>query len=80
MTLEATSENATIVKRMPARESLPVQPTYYGRPVIQEPVVYNLPPDPVVPTRRVKESWACLPLASMGLLAAAIGAVLGHTE
>ncbi len=48
--------------------------------LVDRPEVYNLPPDPVVPTRRVKESWASLALASVGLLAAAIGAVLGHTE
>ncbi len=44
MTLEATSENGTIVEHMPARESLPAQPTYYGRPVIKEPVwIWSVP-------------------------------------
>jgi formate dehydrogenase iron-sulfur subunit len=44
--------------------------------LVDKPEVYNLPPDPVVPTRHVGESWLSLGLACAGLLAAAAGAVL----
>lgn len=44
--------------------------------LVDEPEVYNLPPDPVVPTKHVGASWASLALASLGLVAAAAGAVL----
>ncbi|HEX2573302.1 MAG TPA: 4Fe-4S dicluster domain-containing protein [Polyangia bacterium] len=41
------------------------------------PEVYNLPPDPVVPTRHTKESWRAMAASSLGLLAAATVVVLG---
>jgi formate dehydrogenase iron-sulfur subunit len=44
--------------------------------LVDKPEVYNLPPDPVVPTKRAAESWASLALAAAGLLAAAAGAVI----
>jgi len=37
-----------------------------------KPEVYNLPPDPVVPTKKVKDAW--LSMAAMAV--AAIGTVL----
>jgi formate dehydrogenase iron-sulfur subunit len=39
------------------------------------PEVYNLPPEPVAPAKRVASGWASLALASLGLLAAALSAV-----
>jgi formate dehydrogenase iron-sulfur subunit len=43
--------------------------------LVDRPEVYNLPPDPVCPTKHARESWGALALASLGILAAAIGAV-----
>ncbi|GAC1354399.1 MAG: 4Fe-4S dicluster domain-containing protein [Polyangiales bacterium] len=40
------------------------------------PEVYNLPPDPIVPTKRVGSSWAAMALAGVGLAAIALGAAL----
>src|SRR5512142_169415 len=42
-----------------------------------EPEVYNLPPQPVVPTRRVAEAWWAMAGSVVGLAALAVGAVLG---
>lgn len=39
------------------------------------PEVYNLPPDPVVPTKRVSASWLSVAVASFGMLAAAVAVV-----
>jgi formate dehydrogenase iron-sulfur subunit len=44
--------------------------------LVDEPEVYNLPPEPVAPTKKVGESWAGLAIASLGLLAAAAAAVI----
>jgi formate dehydrogenase iron-sulfur subunit len=41
-----------------------------------KPEVYNLPPKPVVPTKRVGAAWASMGLAVLGLAAAAITSVL----
>ena len=43
--------------------------------LVDRPEVYNLPPDPVAPTKRVAASWKSMALASLGLLAAALAAV-----
>jgi formate dehydrogenase iron-sulfur subunit len=43
--------------------------------LVDRPEVYNLPPQPVAPAKRVAGSWASMAIASLGLLAAAIGAV-----
>ena len=43
--------------------------------LVDKPEVYNLPPDPVVPTKKVRESWRSLALASLGVFAAAAVAV-----
>jgi formate dehydrogenase iron-sulfur subunit len=39
------------------------------------PEVYNLPPDPVVPTKNAPASWKAMGLAVLGMAAIAIGAV-----
>jgi hypothetical protein len=44
--------------------------------LVDKPEVYNLPPDPVVPTKKVAESWASLAVASLGLLVTAAAAVV----
>jgi formate dehydrogenase iron-sulfur subunit len=44
--------------------------------LLDEPEVYNLPPDPVVPTKRVKDAWVSFVFAAAGLAVAAIGSVL----
>ncbi|MDQ3879166.1 MAG: 4Fe-4S dicluster domain-containing protein [Actinomycetota bacterium] len=44
--------------------------------LVDEPEVYNLPPDPVVPTKRAPATWASMAAACLALGAAAIGSVL----
>ncbi len=45
-----------------------------------EPEVYNLPPDPVAPAKKVEASWGSLALAGLGLLMAAAAAVLSGRD
>ena len=45
-----------------------------------KPEVYNLPPAPMVPTKTGGEAWVSAGLASLGLLIAAAGAVLGSRK
>ena len=40
--------------------------------LVDKPEVYNLPPDPVVPTKNVKDAWRSFGFAVLGLVAAAI--------
>ncbi len=44
--------------------------------LVDEPEVYNLPPDPVTPTKTIGEAWISLGLAAAGLAGAAIVAAL----
>lgn len=48
--------------------------------LMDEPEVYNLPPDPVVPTKTAGASWTSMAFAALGLAALAVGAVLGDRE
>jgi formate dehydrogenase iron-sulfur subunit len=41
--------------------------------LVDKPEVYNLPPDPVVPTKRVKESWLSMAAAATGMALVALG-------
>jgi formate dehydrogenase iron-sulfur subunit len=41
-----------------------------------KPEVYNLPPDPVVPTKKIADSWWAMGSGILGLGILAIGAVL----
>jgi formate dehydrogenase iron-sulfur subunit len=41
-----------------------------------KPEVYNLPPDPVVPTKKVREAWTSMAYAALGMAAAALGSVM----
>ena len=43
--------------------------------LVDEPEVYNLPPDPVVPTMKAPAAWASTALASVGLAALALASV-----
>jgi formate dehydrogenase iron-sulfur subunit len=45
-----------------------------------KPEVYNLPPDPVVPTKNVKEPWTCFAFAALGMIAVAVGSALVSTK
>jgi len=44
--------------------------------LVDKPEVYNLPPDPVAPVKKVAHSWASMAVASLGILAAAAAAVI----
>ena len=44
--------------------------------LVDEPEVYNLPPDPAAPSTRVAQGWGALAVASLGLLAAAAASVI----
>ena len=45
-----------------------------------KPEAYNLPPEPVVPTKRVRESWLSFAFAAAGLVAAAVGSAFLSTR
>ena len=44
--------------------------------LVDKPEVYNLPPDPVVPTKTSKDAWKSMGVAAAGMALAAVGAVL----
>jgi formate dehydrogenase iron-sulfur subunit len=48
--------------------------------LVDKPEAYNLPPDPVVPTKRVKEAWTSFAFAAVGMIAAALGSALAATR
>src|SRR5436309_11205271 len=48
--------------------------------LVDRPEVYNLPPDPVVPTKKAGQAWASVAVAVLGMAAAAVGAVLGGRD
>ncbi|MBF5046522.1 4Fe-4S dicluster domain-containing protein [Aggregicoccus sp. 17bor-14] len=48
--------------------------------LVDKPEVYNLPPDPEVPTLKGKRSWKSAGLAMLGLAALALGTVLLDAE
>jgi formate dehydrogenase iron-sulfur subunit len=43
--------------------------------LLDKPEVYNLPPDPVVPTKKVGDAWKSMAFAAAGVALAAIGSV-----
>ncbi len=43
--------------------------------LLDQPEVYNLPPDPVVPTKTAGDAWKSMALAALGIAAAAVGSV-----
>jgi formate dehydrogenase iron-sulfur subunit len=48
--------------------------------LVDEPEVYNLPPDPVSPTKKTGQAWRAMALAGLGMLAAAVGAVASSRD
>ncbi|MGH9693912.1 MAG: 4Fe-4S dicluster domain-containing protein, partial [Bryobacteraceae bacterium] len=44
--------------------------------LVDKPEVYNLPPDPVVPTKKVKDAWMSMAAAAAGMMLVALGSVL----
>jgi formate dehydrogenase iron-sulfur subunit len=44
--------------------------------LVDKPEVYNLPPDPVVPTKKVRAAWLSMAAAAAGMLLVAVGSVL----
>jgi formate dehydrogenase iron-sulfur subunit len=48
--------------------------------LLDEPEVYGLPPDPVVPTRKLGEMWAAAGLAAGALAFGVLGAFLGGSR
>ena len=45
--------------------------------LVDRPEVYNLPPDPVVPTKKARQAWLALAVSALGMAAAAVAAVTG---
>ncbi|MCE9670095.1 4Fe-4S dicluster domain-containing protein [Myxococcus stipitatus] len=48
--------------------------------LVDRPEVYNLPPDPVVPTMKAKQAWGAVAVGALGMFAMAVGAVLVGRE
>jgi formate dehydrogenase iron-sulfur subunit len=46
--------------------------------LVDRPEVYNLPPDPVVPTRKAGQAWASVAVSALGMAVAAFAAVLAR--
>jgi formate dehydrogenase iron-sulfur subunit len=44
--------------------------------LVDKPEVYNLPPDPVVPTKKVKEAWFSMAATAAAIAVAALGTAL----
>jgi formate dehydrogenase iron-sulfur subunit len=44
--------------------------------LVDKPEMYNLPPDPVVPTKKVKDAWISMAAAAAGMVLVAFGSVL----
>ena len=48
--------------------------------LMDEPEVYNLPPDPVTPTKKVRSGWSSLAAAAAGMAVMVIGAAFSGTR
>jgi formate dehydrogenase iron-sulfur subunit len=48
--------------------------------LVDKPEAYNLPPDPVAPAKRAKESWMSFAFAAVGLMAVAVRSALSATR
>jgi formate dehydrogenase iron-sulfur subunit len=46
--------------------------------LVDKPEVYNLPPDPVAPSKTVRQSWASMGVAGVAMAVAALASVLGR--
>ena len=47
--------------------------------LVDKPEVYNLPPDPVAPAKKVGDSWRSFAFAALGLAAVALGSVFASS-
>lgn len=49
--------------------------------LVDKPEVYNLPPDPIVPTKKAKDAWTAMAAGALGMALVAIGAaIFGSTD
>ncbi len=48
--------------------------------LLDKPEAYNLPPDPVVPTKNVKTAWKSFAYAALGMMAVAAGSALAAVK
>lgn len=48
--------------------------------LVDKPEAYNLPPDPVVPTKKVKDAWASFAFAALGMVAVAVGSAFASMK
>ena len=48
--------------------------------LVDKPEAYNLPPDPVVPTKTAKESWTSFALAALGMAAVALASAFASIQ
>jgi formate dehydrogenase iron-sulfur subunit len=48
--------------------------------LVDKPEVYNLPPNPVVPTKGVAKSWMSMAFAALGVAAVAFGSVIASRD
>jgi formate dehydrogenase iron-sulfur subunit len=48
--------------------------------LVDMPEAYNLPPDPVVPTKTAREPWTSFAFAALGLIAVALGSAFSATR
>ena len=48
--------------------------------LVDKPEAYNLPPEPVVPTKRTNDAWRSFAFAALGLVAAAVGSAFVSTR
>ena len=48
--------------------------------LLDKPEAYNLPPEPVVPTKNVREAWTSFAWAALGLIVAAAGSALAAAK
>ncbi len=70
--LEAGSDG-TAVQASPPRFPLLLKAFFL---LVDRPEVYNLPPDPVVPTMKGREAWTSMGWGALGMAVVALGAVL----
>jgi formate dehydrogenase iron-sulfur subunit len=47
--------------------------------LVDKPELYNLPPDPCVPTKKASQAWKAAGWAALGVAIAAFGAVMAGT-
>lgn len=48
--------------------------------LVEKPEAYNLPPDPVVPTRNGQDAWRSFAFAAVGMIATAIGSAMASRK